>query len=229
MVILTLGVPFYMIGITVADDAPSKDFAAGCHVITLYSWNKAYCYATDQCGPLCANSPYNWRDDCFVAGARPDCPARKTTYDTALAFVVLSFICTFLVLVGFIVRCCGRRDKDRSRPHAIVGCIGLLCMIIAVSVFASRLPKALIDDAGGVCLPGTPCDSFSGSQDITPPSTDPNKKGKAMFFWGPAGWICGIITIPFYLYVICCAFSRTIDKDRPLFGGKGSNYQVLTG
>jgi hypothetical protein len=102
-------------------------------------------------------------------------------------------------------------------------------MIIAVSVFAG-LPNAISSDAGGQCDPNSACNSFSGSRDITiTPSPDPTKTGKAVFFWGPAGWICGIITIPFYLYVICCAFSRTIDKDRPLLGGKSSNYNVLSG
>jgi hypothetical protein len=98
-------------------------------------------------------------------------------------------------------------------------------MIIACAVFASRLPKAIAEDGGG-CIKG-PCDSFSGSFDFTNPAADKQKyPGKALLVWGPAGWICGIIAIPFYLYVICCAFSRTIDQNRPLLGGQTGVYQV---
>jgi hypothetical protein len=220
-----------MVGITIEDNAPDNPaLPPGCHVVNLISWHTAWCYKTDKCpAGFCGEESYNWRDRCGQPG-QEKCDQRKKTFDVAVAFMALSFICTSLLLLGFVIRCCGCGGKDRSVLHAVIGCLGLLCLIISVTYFAVRLPKAITEDQGGVCDEG-PCKSFAGSTDLTAPTPG---KGKALNVWSPAGWICGIIAIPFYLYVICCAFSHSIDRDAPLLGKQqyqqeGQNpYQPLT-
>jgi hypothetical protein len=167
---------------------------------------------------------YNWREIC------DSCDNQAAVFDTTISFFALSFICAVLLTLGFVVRCCGWGGKDRTVLHAIIGCIGLLCLVIGVAVFATRLPKATADDWAKMtpprpCVDPSPCTSFVGTKPI------PGTGDQGHEFWVPGGWIAGVVAIPFYLYVICCAFSRTIDSDKPLLGNQyqtGQAYQPLT-
>jgi len=217
-IITAFALPFYWNGFYYS---ASGDPNEGCVVAQLVSWQDVWC-ATSNCtatmqNTLCPQSVVDWRENCgrLVGPASGDgCAEMRKLFDTTVGLLSISFICTCLLMLGFIMRCCGCGGKDRHTLHAVIGVLGAIFLLSSVAYFAARSPKAWTA-AQGNCDTG-PCASFFGSTNV-------NGHTAA---WGPGGWVAAAVALFIYLFVTCCACSRTIE---PVDQNQATPYVPLQG
>lgn len=222
LLVAALAVPWYTEAIMV-NGVGEAEKDNKCSLVTLYSWNKAYCTTamnTTACGPVALACPlgetYDWRDStlCDVPGSH--CHNRGVVFDASVACTAVAAIAAFVAVLGFVIRFCCEKREASSALLLAVGSIGLLCLTGGVVYFAVALPRAYSNDDVSSCTfnwalftadaTNNPCVKFFGHDGFG--ETTLSLLGlSAQKYWGPIGWICAAVAIPIYLLVLCLSYN----------------------
>jgi len=200
-----------------------------CQVRYQIHWKDVWCYEKncERFSPNFCSSNFNWRNS-----VNPKPSQTANVFDATAGFLAGALICSFIL---WVVSLSFMFPKTRNTLFRVIlvlcGILGIFCLMVALVIFAGRLPSALQEDEWLCNIAGVPdatrgpCNNFLGDAIYTYTGDDEKFE---MWWGGLAYWLALISVIPFII-VVGMAIPRFMQVPAPsTYGAKVENVEIKT-
>jgi len=195
-VLVSLAAPWWQFNSTSTDPVSLNT----CYSI-YYTFFQFVSFSSNCSSGVCA---YNWRTgsgNLFFNQAPPS--HTESTFDVAGSFTGFALICSILILIHWIMYCCGKSQRNFEFGSGFLAIAAIVFLLIAIITFAVNLPNAFSSDGFDLCgLAPSPCTQFSGSATIPNPTGPPS----TTYNWGGIGVWIAVVASFFFIPLALNAF-----------------------
>jgi len=197
LLVASLAIPWYYVSFQFESNTDPM-----CRVRYQIHWRNVWCFEQNcqNFTPSFCSSNFNWRNS-----VDPKPSETASVFDATAGFLGASLVCAFVMwVVSMSFMFPKARNTLLRLLLALCGILGVFCVIVALLIFAGRLPTALQNDEWLCNIAGVPdatrgpCNSFIGDAEYTYTGDGETFE----IWWGAlAYWIALIAAFPMAIVV----------------------------